>query len=474
MLFTVAIGLVVACLLVPFGKFFRNNKSILLALVPGLLFYYFLQKIPGISSGRVLFESTPWVPSLGVNLGFRLDGLSLLFALLITGIGVLIFVYASSYLKKDRYLDRFFGYLLLFMSAMLGLVLSNNVIILFVFWELTSISSFFLIGFNNRDEESRRSALTALSVTGLGGLFLLAGLIWMGSLAGSYSIGDILNHAEAIRENAYYPVILILFLAGAFTKSAQFPFHFWLPGAMKAPTPVSAYLHSATMVKAGIFILARFTPILGGTPLWQWILMGVGGFTMVYASIVSLAKRDLKGVLAYSTISALGVLTFLLGLGTDHAVIAACVFLLAHALYKAPLFLVTGIIDHETGTRDLTRLSGLGKALWPAALAGGLAALSSAGVPLTFGFIGKDLIYEATLHYESAWAWYLTGIALITNTGLVAAGFLAGIKPFTGKVREEFRDIHFPPHLLWVPPLLLAVLGLVCGLFPGWAGSHLA
>ncbi len=471
MLFTVTLGLVTACLLVPFGKFFRNNRSSLLALVPAVLFLYFLQRIPEVSAGRVLFESTPWVPALGVNLGFRLDGLSLLFALLITGIGTLIFIYASSYLKGDRYIDRFFGYLLLFMSSMLGLVLANNVILLFIFWELTSISSYYLIGFNNREEESRRSALTALSVTGLGGLILLVALIWMGSLAGSFSIGDILNHAGAIRENAFYPAILLLFLAGAFTKSAQFPFHFWLPGAMKAPTPVSAYLHSATMVKAGIFILARFTPVLGDTALWQWSLMGVGGFTMVYASILSLSKRDLKGVLAYSTISALGVLTFLLGIGSNYAIIAACVFLLAHALYKAPLFLVTGIIDHETGTRDLTRLSGLGKVLWPVALAGGLAALSGAGVPLTFGFIGKDLIYESTLHYESAWAWYLTGIAIVTNIGLVAAALLAGIKPFAGKVREEFQKVHLPSPLMWVPPLLLAVLGVLAGIFPGWTGA---
>ena len=237
MLFTVTLGLVAACLLVPFGKFFRDNKSGLLALVPGGLFIYFLQKIPEVSAGRVLFESTPWVPALNVNLSFRLDGLSLLFALLITGIGTLIFIYASSYMKGDRYMDRFLGYLLLFMSSMLGLVLSNNVILLFIFWELTSISSYYLIGFNNRDEESRRSALIALAVTGLGGLFLMAGVVWVGSIAGSYSIGDILNHADAIREHAFYPAILLLFLAGAFTKSAQFPFHFWLPGAMRAPTP---------------------------------------------------------------------------------------------------------------------------------------------------------------------------------------------------------------------------------------------
>jgi len=474
MLFTVTIGLVIACLLVPFGKFFRNNKSIVLALVPFMLFCYFVQKIPEISSGRVLFESTSWVPALGVNLGFRLDGLSLLFALLITGVGTLIFIYASAYLKGHAYLDRFFGYLLLFMSSMLGLVLSNNIILLFIFWELTSISSFFLIGFNNTDDESRRSALTALSVTGLGGLFLLAGLVWAGSLADSYSLGDILNHADTIRGSVYYPVILLLFLAGAFTKSAQFPFHFWLPAAMKAPTPVSAYLHSATMVKAGIFLLARFTPVLGGTMLWQWTLMGVGGFTMLYASLLSLSKRDLKSLLAYSTVSALGVLTFLLGMGTDYAVIAACIFLLAHALYKAPLFLVTGIIDHETGTRDLTRLSGLGRVLWPVALAGSLAALSGAGLPFTLGFIGKDLIYESTLHYKPLWAWYFTGVAIVTNVGLVAAAFLAGVRPFTGREREEYRQVHLPGAGFWVPPLLLAVLGLVSGVFPGWTGAHLA
>ncbi len=356
MLITIILGLVVSCLLVPFGGFFKDRKSILLALVPASIFLFFLQKIPAIRSGQVLFENMDWVPALGVNLSFRLDGLSLLFALLISGIGTLIFIYASSYLKGHRFLDRFFGYLLLFMSAMLGLVLSNNVILLFLFWELTSISSFFLIGFNNDQEDSRRSALTALSLTGLGGLLLMVALVWMGSIAGSFSFGEILVHGAAIRQSPYFPAILVLFLLGAFTKSAQYPFHFWLPGAMKAPTPVSAYLHSATMVKAGIFIMARFTPVFGGTDLWKWTLMAVGGFTMLYAAMLSLTKRDLKGILAYSTISALGILTFLIGIGTPEAITTACVFILAHALYKAPLFLVTGIVDHETGTRDITRL----------------------------------------------------------------------------------------------------------------------
>jgi multicomponent Na+:H+ antiporter subunit A len=474
MLFAVTLGLIAACLLIPFGKYVKNSKSILLALIPAVIFLFFLDKVGIISTGKVLFESTPWVPALGINLSFRLDGLSLLFALLISGIGTLIFIYASSYLKGHKYLDRFFGYLLLFMSAMLGLVLSNNSLLLFIFWELTSISSFFLIGFNNDSAESRKSALTALGITGLGGFFLLAGLVLAGHVIGSYSVGDMLAQASEIKNSEFYPLILGFVLMGAFTKSAQFPFHFWLPGAMKAPTPVSAYLHSATMVKAGIYVLARFTPILGGTPYWQWALMGFGGFTMLYAAARSLFKNDLKGVLAYSTISALGILTFLLGIGTSEAIIAVSAFIVAHALYKAPLFLVTGIIDHETGTRDLTRLSGLARVMFPVALAGGLAALSSAGLPFTFGFIGKDLIYEATLHFKGGWVWYLTGLAVITNIGLVAAGFLAGFKPFLGPTKEEFKHVHLPPLGMWLPPLLLAILGVLFGLFPSIAGQYLS
>src|SRR5690606_29588692 len=238
------------------------------------------------------------------------------------------------------------------------------------------------------------------SITGLGGLFLMAGLVLMGQISGTYTINGLMDAAEVIKNHSLYPLILGLVFIGAFTKSAQFPFHFWLPGAMKAPTPVSAYLHSATMVKAGIFLLARFTPILGGTPAWSDTLLLVGGFTMVYAAIHSLFRTDLKGVLAYSTISALGVLTFLIGLGTREALVAVFAFIIAHALYKATLFLTTGIIDHETETRDLTQLSGLRKVLFPVFIAGGLAALSSGGMPLFFGFIGKDLIYEATLNAD--------------------------------------------------------------------------
>ncbi|MBF0694720.1 MAG: putative monovalent cation/H+ antiporter subunit A [Flavobacterium sp.] len=473
MLLAVLAGLLIAGILIPFGKFFRSGRSIVLSILPLSLFAYFLLQLPQIRAGSVLLESHQWVPSLNINADFRLDGLSLLFSLLITGIGTLIFVYASSYLRGHKFLDRFYGYLCLFMSAMLGMVLSDNILLLFVFWELTSISSFFLIGFNNDSSASRKSAITALSITGMGGFFLLAGLILLSQVAGTYSIEKLFLSADLITSHAYYPLILFLIFIGAFTKSAQFPFHFWLPGAMKAPTPVSAYLHSATMVKAGIFLLARMSPILGGTTEWSYTLMIVGGVTMVYAAIHSLFRTDLKSVLAYSTISALGILTFLIGLGTEEALIAMTTFIVVHALYKAALFLITGIIDHETGTRNLLELSGLRKVLKPVYIAGVLAALSSAGLPLSLGFVGKDLIYEATLKANGSFSLYITIIAVLTNTCLVAAGFMAGLRPFSGKLPEKFNDIHLPSRWMWVPPLLLGVGGFVLGCFPSLIGESL-
>lgn len=472
MLFTVLTGLITSSLLVPFGKLMKTKWSILLPLIPVILFLFYLWHVPVIANGTNVVQHLSWVPSLGVNFDFRLDGLSLLFALLITGIGTAIFFYGRSYLKGHIYFDRFFGYLLLFMSAMLGVVLANNILTLFVFWELTSISSFFLIGFNNDSEDSRKSAITALTITGLGGFFLLAGLVLAGNIAGTFIISELFAQHDKLVNHQLYPLIVGLLFIGAFTKSAQFPFHFWLPGAMKAPTPVSAYLHSATMVKAGIYLLARFTPILGNTELWNTTLLIVGGFTMIYAAVHALFRTDLKGVLAYSTISALGILTFLLGLGTTEAFIAASVFILVHALYKATLFMVTGIIDHEAHTRDLTKLSGLRKVLMPVFIAALLAALSSAGLPSTFGFIGKDLIYEATLHEHPNWAVWLTALAVMTNIGLVAAGFMAGIKPFTGQLPQEFEQVHLPYKSMWIPPLILAILGLVFGLWPGVAGDY--
>ena len=465
MLIAVLSGFLLA-LCIPFaGKYLKGKLSVLFSALPLLLFVYFLSFVPEVGGGterRFFYE---WVPSLGINLTFHLDGLALLFTLLITGIGSLIYLYTSAYLKGHPYLDRFYGYLSMFMGSMLGLVLSDNIICLFIFWELTSISSFFLIGFVNENPESRKSALIALAITGLGGLCLFAGMVTLGFIADTYSISMLLQSSDAIKGHEYYGMVLFLVFMAAFTKSAQFPFHFWLPGAMSAPTPVSAYLHSATMVKAGIYLLARFTPVLGFHEWWNNTLIIVGVITMLYAAIHALFRLDLKGILAYSTISALGIIVFLIGLGTDEALLAAAVYIVVHALYKATLFLTTGIIDHECNTRDITRLRGLNKVMLPVGIAGFLAAFSNAGIPPTFGFLGKDLIYEATLGFGQ-WAPWLTGIAVLTNILLLFAGFLAGIKPFTGKLPEEFKNVHMPYKRLWIPPFILAVAGLVFGIFP--------
>lgn len=465
MLIAILSGFIFAFVLVFVGKHLKQKYALISAVIPLGLFVYFLQFTNRIASGEVISKTYQWIPSLNVNLGFTLDGISLIFSLMITGIGFLVFVYTAAYLKGHEYLDRFYGYLSIFMAAMLGLVLSDNILSLFIFWELTSISSFFLIGFNNKEQASRQSAVLALAITGIGGLMLLAGALILGNVAGTYSIAEMLSSKTFIANSPHYTIIVLLLFGAAFTKSAQFPFHFWLPGAMKAPTPVSTYLHSATMVKAGIYLLLRFTPVLGNTELWNTSLVIVGAVTMLYAAIHTLFRTDLKGILAYSTISALGILVFLIGLGTKDALLAACVFILVHAFYKACLFLVTGIIDHETGTRNTTVLAGLRKVMLPVAIAGILAAISNAGIPPSFGFLGKDLIYESTLHMGN-WAIVLTAIAVITNLLLLYAGFVAGVKPFTGALPAKFEKIHLPSYLMWVPPLILAVGGIVIGVFP--------
>lgn len=476
MLLTILFGFIASCLIVPFGRILKTRWAIFLASIPFVIFIFYLFQIPVISSGDAITENTPWIPSLGVGLDFRLDGLSLLFVLLISGIGTGIFIYAYEYLKNHEYRDRFFGYLLLFMSSMLGLVLSDNIILTFIFWELTSISSFFLIGFNNNDKSSRKSALVSLTITGLGGFFLLAAFSLIGKIAGTYSLSELIALGNMYQSHSLYPLIVTLLLLGAFTKSAQFPFHFWLPGAMKAPTPVSAYLHSATMVKAGVFLIARFTPVLGNDPIWNNTLLIVGGFTMLYSILNSLYRTDLKEILAYSTISVLGMLVFLLGLGTREAFIACLAFILAHALYKATLFMVTGIIDLKLGTRDITQLSGLGKVYPIVAIAAVLAAFSSAGLPSAMGFISKDLIYDSALKApNSNYKDLLLPLALLTNIGLVAAGFMAGLKPFTGENLESHLLDKATPvnYKLWIPPFLLAILSYVFGIFPNFVGKTL-
>lgn len=464
MLLVVLSGFILALLVLPFGRFLKDRRSYLLSLLPLSLFVYFLSFIPAVRHAPQ-FESYDWIPSLNIGFSFYLDGLSLIFSLLITGIGALVFLYSSSYLKNSPDLDRFWAYLSFFMGSMLGLVLSDNVITLFVFWELTSISSFFLIGYQNDNPKSRKAAMTALSITGLGGLFLFTGFMLVGSITETYSIREWIELSPSLTSHSSYIWILILVLLGAFTKSAQFPFHFWLPAAMKAPTPVSTYLHSATMVKAGVYLIARLTPALGGTMEWNNTLLIVGGVTMVYAAIHSLFRSDLKSILAYTTITALGIIVFLLGLGHEDAWVAAVTFILIHALYKATLFLMTGAIDLSTGTREINQLRGLRTYMWPIAIAGILAALSHGGFPPTFGFIGKDLIYEATMHTRFL-PEVLTGLAILTNICLVFAGLLVGLRPFLGSKPSSLEIKRRPDFRIWFPTLLLGGLSLLFGIFP--------
>lgn len=449
-------------------KRFVHSKYVgLIALVPFTLFITFLSYIPKVREGTNVFFKNEWIPSLGISLDLKIDGLSLLFSLLITGIGTLIYLYASSYMRGHVYLHRFFCYLGLFMGAMLGLVLSDNLISLFIFWELTSITSFFLIGFNNENEESRKSALWALSITGLGGFFLLSFGVMMGSITGTYSIQELLGQSEILKNHSAYILLISFLFAAAFTKSAQFPFHFWLPGAMKAPTPVSAYLHSATMVKAGIYLLARFTPVLGGEYEWNTTLQIAGGVTMLYGALHSVFRKDMKSILAYSTVSALGMLVFLLGAGTEKALYAASAFIVVHALYKASLFLITGVVDYSTHTRNINELGGIRHKMPWIAVAGLISALSCAGIPLTFGFIGKELIYEATLHYPlHTIAMILTVTAVVTNVFLTCSGFLVGLKPFFGKLTVRCAEIEKPEAVLWLPPLILAFFSILFGVLP--------
>lgn len=472
MLLVVSLGFLLSLSLLFINAFIKGKYSWITTLVPLTVFIYFSSFISDISNGSVIKVSYSWIPAFDVNLNFVLDGLSLLFVLMISGIGTLVFWYTSSYLKGHQYLDRFYAYLGIFMSSMLGLVLSDNLISLFLFWELTSISSFFLIGFNNESESSRKSALLALGITGIGGLFLLAAAVILGEITGTYNLTEILSLSNDVAMSSGYGFVVVLILLAAFTKSAQFPFHFWLPGAMKAPTPVSTYLHSATMVKAGIYLMLRFSPVLGNTDLWRISLITIGAITMLYSAIQMLFRIDLKAILAYSTICALGIMTFLIGIGTYEALIAAMVFIVVHALYKASLFLITGIIDHETGTRDITKLSGLRQGLLPIFIAGVIAALISGGVPPTLGFIGKDLIYESTLH-SGFNPWFLTGLAILAKILLFYGGFVVGVKPFLGKKQKQYSHLHMPSIRLWLPPVLMVSFGLILGLFPFALGEHI-
>jgi multicomponent K+:H+ antiporter subunit A len=423
---------------------------------------------PDVLRGEVIEAEIEWLPQLGLSVSFFLDGLGLLFAGMILGVGLLITLYARFYLSGDDPMGQFYTYLLLFQGAMLGIVISDNILLLLIFWELTSLSSFLLIGFWKHLPEGRQGARMALAVTGAGGLAMIAGMLILGNIAGSFKLTDILQAGDAIRASEWYLPALILILLGAFTKSAQFPFHFWLPHAMAAPTPVSAYLHSATMVKAGVFLMARMWPVLAGTDAWFYIVTTTGLITMVLGALIALFKDDLKALLAFSTVSHLGLLTMLLGFGTQAAAVAAVFHILNHLTFKAALFMTAGIVDHETHTRDIKRLGGL-RHLMPVTFAiGTIAALSMAGIPLLNGFLSKEMMLEEASHtYWAGSQWAVPVLATLGALLSVAYSLRFVVHVFLGPVRDDYpHKPHDPPFGMWAAPALLVVLVVVIGTMP--------
>ncbi|OJW44354.1 MAG: monovalent cation/H+ antiporter subunit A [Thiobacillus sp. 65-1059] len=420
-------------------------------------------------AGSTLIQQHDWMPALGLKLAFRLDGLALLFAGLILGIGLLIVLYARYYLSERDSMGRFYACLMLFMGSMLGIVLSENLIQLLIFWELTSLSSFLLISYWQHREEARQGARMALAVTGLGGFAMLGGFLLLGHIVGSYELSDVFAAGDLIRDHPLYVPTLLLILLGAFTKSAQFPFHFWLPHAMAAPTPVSAYLHSATMVKAGVFLLARLYPALSGTPEWFWLVSGAGLATLLLGAYVALFKHDLKGLLAYSTISHLGLITLLFGLSTPLAAVAGVFHIINHATFKASLFMAAGIIDHEAGTRDMRRLHGLWKFMPYTATLAMVAAAAMAGVPLLNGFLSKEMFFAeaAQISASLVGGWLLP--ALVTLAGALAVAYSIRFIHdvfFNGEPVDLPRTPHEPPRWMKLPVEILVVLCLVVGIAP--------
>ncbi|MDT8880224.1 putative monovalent cation/H+ antiporter subunit A [Halomonas saccharevitans] len=459
-------GFAMASLAPLLHQWFGAQTPRVMALLPAAIAAWLLGQWPVIAAGEVLLLEWAWVPGLDITLTFLIDGLSWLFALLITVIGALVLVYSGEYLHGHRDLPRFLVVITAFMMSMLGLVLADNLVTLFVFWELTSITSYLLIGFNHTDPAARKAALQGLFVTVGGGLALLAGFVMLAVAGDSWSLAELVQRGETLRDHALYTPLLLCVLIGAFTKSAQFPFHFWLPNAMAAPTPVSAYLHSATMVKAGIYLLARLHPALGGTELWVTTLSLVGALTMATGAFLAIRNTNIKTLLAYSTVMALGTLTMLLGLGTPQALTAFVVFLLAHSLYKGALFMVAGILDHETGTKDVTAMGGLRRAMPRTAAVAGVAALSLAGLPPLLGFVGKEAMLASVLAAE-AWRPLILLLAFTAAFLTLAVAAIVALRPFFGAPRETPTSPHEAPSAMLAGPALLAALSLVFGLAPG-------
>ncbi|RPF55557.1 Na+/H+ antiporter subunit A [Aquisalibacillus elongatus] len=452
----------------------RIHTGWLILPVPLLIFIYFLQFVG--ANFETKMQSTTWIPTLNISLDFYLDGLSLLFALLISGIGTLVVLYSIYYLNKEEQLGHFYTYLYIFMASMLGVVLSDNVFVLYTFWEFTSLSSFLLIGYWHHREKSRYGALKSMLITVLGGFSLLGGLILLTIETGTTSIREMVAMTDVIINSEYFIAILIFLLLGAFTKSAQFPFHIWLPDAMEAPTPVSAYLHSATMVKAGIYLMARFSPIFNEVPLFFILLSIFGLVTLAWASYMAVRQTDLKGILAFSTISQLGMIMAMLGFGTTYGVFAAVFHILNHATFKGSLFMVAGIVDHETGTRDIRRLGGLMTFMPISATLAVFGTFSMAGVPLPFlnGFYSKEMFFQSSLGLEGSGTFVeglITAIPIIAVVGSIFT-FIYSMYLFFGTFRGGYKEDQLPtkPHeapiMMLVPPAILVLGVIVIGLFP--------
>ncbi|MEK9501736.1 monovalent cation/H+ antiporter subunit A [Gaopeijia maritima] len=452
-----------------FVRWGRTQSAVAAGGAAGASFVLMLSLLPRVMAGETPSFSVPWMPSIGLDLAFRMDGLGLLFSILILGIGLLVILYARHYLSREDPMGRFYAFLLFFMASMLGVVLADNLLLLVVFWELTSLSSFLLIGFWTHKPEARQGARMALVITGMGGLFLLLGFILLADAAGTTTISEINLRGAAIQASAGYAPMLLLILLGAFTKSAQFPFQFWLPHAMAAPTPVSAFLHSATMVKAGVFLLARFFPALAGTELWFLLVTGVGVTTMVIAAYIALTKHDLKALLAYSTISHLGIITACFGIGTPAAAIVGVFHILNHAAFKASLFMNAGIVDHEAGTRDLRMLGGLRKTMPVTAALALLASAAMAGLPPFNGFISKEMFFYETTHLYHSFgpAWLLPAIVTLGGLFSVAYSIRYAVDPFFGPESPNLpKTPHEPPRPMRLPVELLVALCVLIGLFP--------
>ncbi|XUY27139.1 monovalent cation/H+ antiporter subunit A [Agrobacterium sp. rho-8.1] len=436
----------------------------LFSLVTAILLY------SSVKGGAVLKYDVEWLPQLGLNFTLRLDAFAWMFTVLITGIGFLVVLYARYYMSADDPIPRFFAFFLSFMGSMLGIVLSGNVILLSIFWEMTSIFSFLLIGYWHHNATARDGARMALTVTGIGGFCLLAGLLILGHMAGSYDLDDIIAKGADIRAHSLYVPALVLILIGALTKSAQFPFHFWLPNAMAAPTPVSAYLHSATMVKAGVFLLARLWPVLAGTPEWFWLLGFCGIITLLLGAYFAMFQQDLKGLLAYSTISHLGLITTLLSLGSPLAAVAAIFHMMNHATFKASLFMAAGIIDHETGTRDMRRLSGLYRFLPATATLAMAASAAMAGVPLFNGFLSKEMFFAESVetHADSLLDKALPYVATLSGAFAVAYSLRFIHTVFFGPPPHDIPNPkpHEPPRWMRFPIEFLVLACLIVGVVP--------